>query len=118
MEEKLTVIDLNQKDKLNEFNWLKAFGSGVKTILAAMFGADKVKNPLQETTGEGTVPIQIRGTPDQVRTFASVLGKEKDYMSAWRKYGLDDARTYRSKGKLDVAIDKFQRTTGIQWPFK
>ena len=38
----------------------------------------------------------------------------KDYV----KYGLDDPRTYRSKYALRGAVKKFERSTGIDWPFK
>jgi hypothetical protein len=108
MQENKITIELNAKKDgkamLNEFDWLRAFGQNVKSILSHMFGGD-------------TIPLQVRGTPGQVRAFAETLGREKDYMGAWRKYGLDDPRTYRSKGKLDAAIEKFERTTGLQWPF-
>jgi hypothetical protein len=34
------------------------------------------------------------------------------------KYGLDDPMTYKQKAKLQVAINRFEREAGINWPIK
>jgi hypothetical protein len=35
-----------------------------------------------------------------------------------KKYGLDDPMTYKQKAKLDVAIKRFEREAGINWPIR
>jgi|TARA_B100000287_G_C20519274_1_gene736248 hypothetical protein len=107
-EDKLSdvVIDLNVADsgELNE-SFLRMFGYWTKKILERIFG------------GSG-IPVQVRGTRSQVDSFASALGREKKYMQAINDYGLDDPRTYKQRGRLDSAVAKFERTTGLVWPFK
>ena len=39
-------------------------------------------------------------------------------MNAFVKYGLNDPRTFNSKWELDTAVQKFERATGLKWPFK
>ena len=43
-----------------------------------------------------------------------------DFMpvKALNSYGLNDPKTYRSKSTLKNAVSKFERGTGIKWPFK
>jgi hypothetical protein len=91
-------------NKLNE-SWLLMFGSWIQTILGEMFGG-------------GSLPVTVKGTPQEVESFANTLGREKRYLEAYRKYGLDNAKTYVSKAQLDSATKSFQQTTGIKWPFK
>ncbi len=98
------VLNATKEQQLDE-SWLAGFGSLVKDLLSAMFKGS-------------SIPVKIVGTEPQVNAFSSALFSEKNYMSSWRKYGLDDARTYRNKSALDAAINKFQRATGLEWPFK
>ena len=98
------VIDLTNKDVMNE-SFLKMFGFGVKSILGRMFGGS-------------SIPVTVKGSASDVRSFAQVLGGEKKYMSDWSRFGLDNPQTYKSKYKLDKSIKDFTRKTGIQWPFE
>tara|TARA_Y100001973_G_C5190588_1_gene330718 strand:+ start:1206 stop:1535 length:330 start_codon:yes stop_codon:yes gene_type:complete len=99
-------IDLDQvsRGELSE-SYLRLLGMGIKYIMNAMFGGT-------------SMPVTVRGKPQQVRDFARVLGREKRYLTAYSKYGLNDPKTYRSRYKLDSAVRKFERSTGITWPFK
>ncbi len=105
-EDKLStiVIDLTQKETVDE-SWLRMFGENIKAILKALFG-------------NVSLPVQVKGTPSDVRSFTSALGGEKKYISTLKRYGLDNPRTYRSKADLTRAVAKFERSTGIKWPFK
>lgn len=94
-----------EKEQLNE-SWLRMFGGVVKTILRQMFG--DVNLPT----------AKIRGSKRDVRSFGRALKSEKDYMTSFSKYGLDDPKTYDNKYKLDKAIKNFEKETGIKWPFK
>ncbi len=97
-------LGVNRRGELNE-SWLAMFGGAVESLMKAMFGG-------------GTVPVTVRGTRSEVNSFASVLGKEKSYMKAYKKHGLNDPVTYKSKYKLDRAVKGFEKITGIKWPFK
>ena len=100
------VIDLN-KLKENELDesFLAMFGWGVKRLLKAIFG-------------DISIPVNLKGNPSDVKSFLSTLGAEKSYISDFKRYGLDNPRTYRSKSNLTSAVGKFERSTGIKWPFK
>ena len=100
------VIDLSaaESGELNE-SFLRMFGGAIKTILRGMFGGENI-------------PITVRGNRGQVKDFARTLAGEKRYYKDYVKYGLDDPRTYRSKYALRGAVKKFERSTGIDWPFK
>jgi hypothetical protein len=101
------VLDLNAvaSGQLQEGGPLRILGWAIETILGKMFG-----------TG-GPVPVEVRGTPDQINSFTRVLASEKNYIENWKKYGLDDPKTYKSKGFLQKAINKFERATKLKWPF-
>jgi hypothetical protein len=99
-------INLNamENDRVDE-SFLRMFGTAIKSIMGTMFGGP-------------SVPFTVRGTQGQVKDFARVLGREKKYLDNYRKFGLDNAQTYKSKYSLDAAIKKFERATRLKWPFK
>jgi len=101
------VIDLNaaKSGELKEFNPLAMLKHGVGALLSMMFGGS-------------AVPVKLRGSKSDVKAFAKALGNEKRYIDAYRKYGLNDARTYKNKYKLNNAIKDFNKKTGLKWPFK
>jgi len=106
----LQSIDLNlnmmNEEQLDElFNPLAHFGNGVKALLNQMFGGS-------------SVPVNIRGSSNQVKSFTRALAGEKKYIQSAAKYGLDNPRTYKNKFKLQGAIKKFERATGLKWPVK
>ena len=100
------VIDLgaNRRGEINE-SWLAQFGGAIKMILQRMFGGD-------------FMPVTVKGNRREVGYFANALQKEKNYIKALNSYGLNDPKTYRSKSALKNAVSKFERGTGIKWPFK
>jgi hypothetical protein len=99
----LNIMNEKQLDEL--FNPLVMFGGAVKSILGQMFGGS-------------SVPVNIRGSSNQVKTFTRALAGEKKYIRTAAKYGLDNPRTYKDKFKLRGAIQKFERATGLKWPVK
>ena len=105
-EEQMT-IDLNAaaNGELNE-SFLKMFGNVVKVAMRYVFG-DNV-----------AVPVNVKGTKKQIGDFARVLGKEKRYLSAYQRYGLDNPITHRNRASLNTAVKNFERSTKIKWPFK
>ena len=101
------TIDLNAaaNGELNE-SFLKMFGSVVKTAMAYVFG------------GNVSVPVNVKGTKKQIGDFARALGKEKKYLSAYQRYGLDNPITHRNRASLNTAVKNFEKSTKIKWPFK
>lgn len=63
-------------------------------------------------------PVKVRGNPMQIDRFVRAITAEKSYIMAYNKYGLDNPATYKSKYRLDQAVNKFQKDTGLVWPFK
>lgn len=100
------VVDLNssRRGDLDE-SFLRMFGAGIRAIMDRMFGG-------------ASLPVTVRGTPSQIKSFGDVLSKEKRYLETWSELGLDDPKTYKNKYVLDNAIRRFERTTGIPYPFK
>ena len=104
MIDKQITIDLRKKDILNE-SWLRMFGANIVDILKAMFGGY-------------SIPVNIVGTQSQINTFADALNREKKYIEAYKRYGLDNPYTYKNKSLLQQSIKNFENKTGIIWPLK
>tara|TARA_Y100000034_G_C6621849_1_gene271126 strand:+ start:231 stop:554 length:324 start_codon:yes stop_codon:yes gene_type:complete len=100
------VIDLGKlkENKLDE-SFLLMFGWAIKKILKAMFG-------------NVSIPVNLKGNPGDVKSFLGALGAERNYIRDFKSFGLNDPKTYRSKGALTSAVSGFERKTGIKWPFK
>ena len=62
--------------------------------------------------------VRITGNRGDVESFSKVMGKEKRYMDAYLKYGLNDPRVLNNRAKLEKAIYDFEKSTGIKWPLK
>lgn len=97
------VLDLNAQE-IDEA-LMRTQGIMIKTIMKSMFGGY-------------SLPVQVKGNVAQIASFATALGKEKGFMQAFSKYGLDDPKTYKSRAELDSAVKKFERVTKLKWPFK
>ena len=97
-------LDIMNKGELNE-SWLSMFGGAIQAIMGRMFGG-------------AAIPVKVRGNKQQVADFAKTIGREKKYVRTAAKYGLNDPRTYKDKFNLRKSIKKFERSTGLNWPFK
>jgi hypothetical protein len=100
------VLDLEdyKGDQLNE-NILHVFAAWIEYLLSKMFKGRRI-------------PVRVRGNRIEIERFTDALVNEKRYMDFIRKYGLDDPMTYKQKSKLDVAIKRFEREAGINWPIR
>lgn len=100
------TVDLgaNRKREVNE-SFLEMFGAATKMILQSMFSGT-------------TPPVTIIGTKSEITSFGKAIEKEASYMKAYKEFGLSDPRTYQNKYRLESAIQKFESTTGLRWPFK
>ena len=97
--------ELNE-EQLNEFLFSQtaAMGGAIKLLLGMMgFG------------NNFGVPVKIKGNAREVNSFTRALKGERRYMDAVKKYGLDNPNTYRTKTKLDKAIQGLEKTTGMKW---
>ena len=101
------VIDLgaNRRGELNEI-FLRMIGGAIKMLMRRMFGDDTA------------IPVRVKGNKKEISAFAQAIGKEKKYMKSAAKYGLNNPKTYKDKFALRKATAKFERATGIKWPFK
>jgi hypothetical protein len=102
------VIDFaaarNTEGKLDE-SWILTFGAILRWMMPSLY--------------KGSVlPLVVKGTAGEVKSFANVLGKEKKYLQSWKNNGLDNPLTYQNKTKLGRAVSQFERVTGLKWPFK
>ena len=104
-DQKEFIIDFTRIQEGGVAPFLAHQGEIIKTVLSVMF------------TGS-PFSLQVRGTPKQVDRFAQAIAAEKGYAAAFNKYGLNNPATYRSKYKLDSAVRKFERDTGMVWPIK
>ena len=64
------------------------------------------------------MPVSVRGTEKEISSFKNTIAAERDYIASFRKYGLDNPATYRTRSVLDQKVAKFERATGLKWPFK
>jgi|TARA_B100000287_G_C20656512_1_gene788738 hypothetical protein len=106
MEKNIIDFAAIKEDHLNErVGSYAGLGFHIKNILSSMFR-------------KTSYPVTFRGSQAEVLAFMEAIGKEKSFMEAYSLYGLDDPRTFKNKSKLDNAVNKFERKTGIKWPFK
>lgn len=97
-------LDARRKGHLNE-SFLAMFGGAIQMLLTRMFtGAES--------------PMKIKGTPSQIAAFGDALAKEKKYMESFMDHGLSDPHSFTSRHELEQAVAKFERETGILWPFR
>tara|TARA_R110002060_G_scaffold74926_2_gene84400 strand:+ start:399 stop:734 length:336 start_codon:yes stop_codon:yes gene_type:complete len=100
------ILDLTEikKGQLNE-NILHVFAAWVEYLLSKMFKGRRI-------------PVRVRGNRIEIERFTDALVNEKRYMKYIKKYGLDDPMIFKQKARLDVAIKRFEREAGINWPIR
>ena len=100
------VIDFNQlrNPELRE-SFLSAFGHMIKGLLGSIFGPNEPPR------------TRIMGKPAEVHAFAQALKDEGSYIRTLQKYDLDNPRTHKNKAKLKNSVKKFEKETGVKWPF-
>jgi hypothetical protein len=104
LEELVFDLGVARKGQLNE-NILHVFAAWIEYLLSKMFKGRRI-------------PVRVRGNRIEIERFTDALVNEKRYMDFIRKYGLDDPMVYKQKAKLDVAIKRFEREAGINWPIR
>lgn len=107
MKDEQMIINLSDKS-LNEES-ISRLGGKIKYMMWAMFGHSE---PLFGSS------VKVKGTKQQIQSFAAALAAEGSLMKAVQKHGLNDPRIQNSKTALNMAVSSFERDTGIVWPFK
>ena len=144
--DKLTpiVIDLYKaKEKHLDESFLEMFGETIKTVLKRMFGKipspDEYKTMVAEAEENDLTPedkqqpgvhkdilqkepterfeLIVSGTDKEILSFVQALKAEHIYMETYLKFGMDDENTKETKYLLNDAVEGFERTTGLLWPF-
>jgi hypothetical protein len=140
-EDKLRPLEINfyklKGQQLNE-SFLAMFGGTLKTILKRMFGKipspGEYKDYISENEGDDLTPedkqkpmqqkeptekfeLAITGTDEEIASFVSALKAEHQYMDTYLQLGMDDENTREAKYILNDAVEDFERTTGLLWPF-
>ena len=113
-------IDFTKKKLLKE-NWMRAMASWNKTLLKYMYGDDVVITAditQLEENEDNKLKFVIRGEEVDVRAYARAIVAEKHYLDDFVRYGKDHPKSQKTKELLDQAVDDFEQTTGITWPFK
>jgi hypothetical protein len=100
------VIDLEKvkQNKLDE-SFLVTFGWAIKKLLKAILG-------------DISLPVHLKGNPSDVQSFLGALGAERSFIQDYKNFGLNNPQTFKSQATLDAAVGKFERKTGIKWPFE
>tara|TARA_B100000287_G_C20172025_1_gene598633 strand:- start:167 stop:550 length:384 start_codon:yes stop_codon:yes gene_type:complete len=123
------VIDFTKKKLLTE-SWLRMFGEWNKEFLKYVYGKDvKMHAQLgahqmmgnlvkEEEDDSQKLKFVIRGEQQDVEAYAKAIFAEKEYLDCYVQYGTDHPKTQKMKEVLDQAVDHFEQTTGITWPFK
>jgi len=119
------VLDFRKAKYLNE-SFLTMFGATLKEILRRMFGRvpsmDELEQHLEEQeTEQAEEPnkynVKIKGSKAQIGAFLKALMAEKKYIEAYTNFGYEDERTREVKYELNNAVEEFEGTTGLIWPF-
>jgi hypothetical protein len=128
-----------KNNTLNE-SFLSMFGETLKAILRRMFGRIPSTEELQHALAEAdenmnTLPTEpvvpedsaledkekfdltVNGTDEEISAFLNALKAEYNYMDSYLKYGMEDEESREAKYDLNFAVEEFEKTTGILWPF-
>tara|TARA_R110002012_G_scaffold10463_3_gene47863 strand:+ start:1972 stop:2298 length:327 start_codon:yes stop_codon:yes gene_type:complete len=105
-------------DIVNEPINLNNLGKPLTEKVYSQF-ANQVRSALLDLWALGVdVPLRVKGTTSQIDSFTKTLHSEKRYMDSYMKNGLNDPKTMNSKYTLGKAVERFEKETGLLWPFK
>lgn len=90
---------------LSESEQFSSFEGNIKKLLGRMFGTNQEE-------------VQIKGDPDDVKRFSTVMKAERQYIQAIHKFGKGSPQVNSSKYELDAAINDFELNTGIPYPLQ
>tara|TARA_R110000796_G_scaffold30561_3_gene81573 strand:+ start:19 stop:345 length:327 start_codon:yes stop_codon:yes gene_type:complete len=102
------------KDKVN----LNNLGKPLTETVYSKFSGQVRGMMLDLYFGGFDIPLHLMGSTTQVESFMKTLRGEKRYMDSYLKNGLNDPKTMSSKYSLLRSVEKFEKETGLRWPFK
>ena len=106
-------------DLVKEKVYLDNLDGQLSEILSYSKFAGQAKLMLMSLYNAGfDIPLSMVGSRKQIDSFMTSLKKEKRYMDSYMKHGLSDPRTIRTQRKLNTSVGKFEKETGLRWPFK
>ena len=105
-------------DIVEEVINLNIFGKPLNERVYSKFAGQVRSMLLDLYFGGFDIPLRLMGSTSQVESFMKTLRSEKRYMDSYIKNGLDDPKTMKSKYSLSRAVEKFEKETGLRWPFK
>ena len=117
---------MTKKQLLNE-SWLKMFGEWNKDVLKYIYGKDvkmranlQAHNMIREEEDESvdsTLQFSITGEEADVKAYANALMAQKYYIDAYVTHGAEHMQTSKQREVLKQAVQHFEASTGIAWPF-
>ena len=114
-------IDLHslKSNKLNE-SFVAQFAADVKYVLGHILAKPLIPSvyDIRETTEEEKPKVIIKGAKADLKAFADVIEKEKDYALNYLEFGLGDPKVADSKIELENSIHGFEKETGLKWPLR
>ena len=64
--------------------------------------------------GGSSLPVSIKGSPDQIQALSAVLQKEKEYIHAFKTLPYNHPELARKKSTVEKMVKDFTRKTGIR----
>ena len=133
----------NYRNRMLKESFLAMFGETLKTVLRRMFGKipspEEYRSIVSENEGDDLTPqdkqqpglqkdplqkeptedfeLSVTGTDEEIASFLDALKAEHQYMETYLNSGMDDEKTREAKYLLNDAVEGFERTTGLLWPF-
>ena len=113
----MLVVDLSNRKLLKE-TYMETLGSWTKTLLQIMYGDDVQVVANVNEDEQPQAQFIIRGKHKDVKSYAQAVVAEKEYLDAYSRYGKQHMQTVKTREALDIAVQNFEDTTGLLWPFK
>ena len=106
-------------DLVKEKVYLDNLDGQLSEVISYSKFANQAKQMLLNLYNAGfDIPLSLIGSSKQIDSFMTSLKGEKRYMDSYMKHGLSDPRTIRTQRKLNTSVGKFEKETGLRWPFK
>jgi hypothetical protein len=117
-------IDLEKlkSDMLNE-SFVAQFAADVKYVLGHILAKPLIPSiydirEAEEESEESDSQLVIKGSKKDLKIFADVIDKEKDYALKYLEFGLGNPEVTDSKMELEKSIYDFEKETGLKWPLR
>ena len=110
------ILDFTKDPNLLTESWLNNFGEWNKFMLNYIYGKE-AKDFYIINEEEQEIKFKIKGTAKDLKAYANAIMAEKEYLEAYVQFGREHPMTNKQRIYLDSAVEDFENTTGIRWPF-